>query len=243
MKPRKYSLRNSEKLFAEAQKHLVGGVNSPVRAFRGVGGTPIFFARGKGPYLIDVDGNRYLDLVGSWGPLILGHLDLEVANRVRRTLRKGFTFGAPTGLETDLAKEVKKAFPSIEKVRFVNSGTEATFSALRLARAATGRKRILKFDGCYHGHGDSFLVAAGSGPATLGLPDSPGVPAESAALTLSVPYNDLGAVEKAFAQFSDIAAVFVEPVAGNMGVVPPEPGFLAGLRELTRKHGALLVFD
>ncbi len=239
----KFSLRNSEKLFAEAQKHLVGGVNSPVRAFKGVGGTPIFFARGKGPYLIDMDGNRYIDLVGSWGPLILGHLNLEVANQVRRALRSGFTFGAPSPLETELAVEVKRAFPSIEKVRFVSSGTEATFSALRLARAATGKKRILKFDGCYHGHADSFLVAAGSGPATLGLPDSPGVPSEFTALTLSVPYNDLKAVEKAFTTFPDIAAVFVEPVAGNMGVVPPQPGFLSGLRELTQKFGAILIFD
>jgi glutamate-1-semialdehyde 2,1-aminomutase len=240
---KKFSLRQSEKLFAEAQKHLVGGVDSPVRAFKSVGGTPIFFSRGKGPYLIDMDGNRYIDLVGSWGPLILGHLNLEVANQVRRTMRRGFTFGAPSPLETDLALEVKKAFPSIEKIRFVSSGTEATLSALRLARAATGKKRILKFDGCYHGHGDSFLVAAGSGPATLGLADSPGVPLEFASLTLSVPFNDLKAVEKAFTTFDDIAAVFVEPVAGNMGVVPPESGFLQGLRELTRKFGAILIFD
>jgi len=238
-----FRLDRSEKYFAEAKKHLVGGVNSPVRAFKGVGGTPIFFSRGKGPYLIDVDGNRYLDLVGSWGPLILGHLNLEVANQMRRALRKGVTFGAPSPLETELAVEVKRAFPSMDRVRFVSSGTEATFSALRLARAATGKKRILKFDGCYHGHGDSFLVAAGSGPATLGLPDSPGVPPEFTALTLSLPYNDLKAVEKAFAQFNDIAAVFVEPVAGNMGVVPPAPGFLPGLRELTQKAGALLIFD
>src|SRR6202789_2874379 len=236
-------MRQSEKLFEQAQKHLVGGVDSPVRAFKGVGGTPIFFARGKGPYLIDVDGNRYIDLVGSWGPLILGHLNLEVANQVRRTMRRGFTFGAPSPLETDLAVEVKKAFPSIEKIRFVSSGTEATLSALRLARAATGKNRILKFDGCYHGHGDSFLVVAGSGPATLGLADSPGVPPEFASLTLSVPFNDLNAVEKAFTTFNDIAAVFVEPVAGNMGVVPPEAGFLQGLRELTRKFGAILIFD
>jgi glutamate-1-semialdehyde 2,1-aminomutase len=173
----------------------------------------------------------------------LGHLNLEVANQTRRALRSGFTFGAPSPLETELAVEVKRAFPSIEKVRFVSSGTEATFSALRLARAATGKKRILKFDGCYHGHADSFLVAAGSGPATLGLPDSPGVPSEFTALTLSVPYNDLNSVEKAFAQFNDIAAVFVEPVAGNMGVVPPEPGFLKGLREITKRFGALLIFD
>jgi glutamate-1-semialdehyde 2,1-aminomutase len=241
--PPKFDTSRSQKLFETAQKHLVGGVNSPVRAFKGVGGTPLFFARGKGPYLIDVDGNRYLDLVGSWGPLILGHAPLKVLNQVQKIMRKGFTFGAPTALETDLAVRVKEAYPSIEKIRFVSSGTEATFSAIRLARAATGRKRILKFDGCYHGHGDSLLVAAGSGPATLGLPDSPGVPDEIASLTLSVPYNDLEAVSQAFDRFKDIAAVIVEPVAGNMGLVPPAPGFLEGLREITRKNAALLIFD
>jgi glutamate-1-semialdehyde 2,1-aminomutase len=234
---------NSKKLFLESQKHLVGGVNSPVRAFKGVGGTPIFFARGKGPYLIDVDGNRYLDLVGSWGPLILGHADTSVLNLVRRVLKKGFTFGAPSALETELAVRVKKAYPSIDKVRFVSSGTEAVLSALRLARAATGKKRIIKFDGCYHGHGDSLLVAAGSGAATLGLPDSPGVPEEIAALTLSLPYNDLPAVKEAFSKFNDIAAVIVEPIAGNMGLVPPKPGFLEGLRGLTSQHQSLLIFD
>lgn len=238
-----YRTPNSKRLFEEAQKHLVGGVDSPVRAFKGVGGNPLFFTRGKGPWLIDVDGNRYLDLVGSWGPLILGHAPTEVLNRVRKASRNGLTFGAPSALETELAVLVKQAYPSIEKLRFVSSGTEATFSALRLARAATKRDRILKFDGCYHGHGDSLLVAAGSGPATLGLPDSPGVPAETANLTLSVPYNDLGAVQAAFAKFNDIAAVIVEPVAGNMGVVPPAEGFLRGLRDLTSKHGALLIFD
>jgi len=240
---KKISFHNSERGFIEAQKHLVGGVNSPVRAFKGVGGTPIFFSRGKGPWLIDVDGNRYLDLVGSWGPLILGHAPTDVLNKIKKTLRNGLTFGAPSQLETELAVLVKKAYPSVEKVRFVSSGTEATFSALRLARAATGRKRILKFDGCYHGHGDSLLVAAGSGPATLGLPDSPGVPEETASLTLSVPFNDLSAVQAAFSKFKDIAAVIVEPVAGNMGLVPPNPGFLAGLREATSKNGALLIFD
>ena len=233
----------SKKLFALAQKHLVGGVNSPVRAFKGVGGSPIFFARGKGPWLMDMDGNRYLDLVGSWGPLILGHAPTEVLNAVKRTLRKGFTFGAPSPLETELAVRVKRAYPSIDKIRFVSSGTEATFSALRLARAATGKKRIIKFDGCYHGHGDSLLVAAGSGPATLGLPDSPGVPEEIASLTLSLPYNDLAAAEAAFSKFDDIAAVIVEPVAGNMGLVPPKPGFLQGLRNLTSRHQAILIFD
>src|SRR5579871_891181 len=241
--PKPLKTDQSKKLFQAAQKHLVGGVNSPVRAFKGVGGTPLFFSRGKGPYLIDVDGNRYLDLVGSWGPLILGHADTTVLNLVRRTIRKGLTFGAPSPLETQLAVQVKKAFPSVEKIRFVSSGTEAVLSVLRLARAATQKKRIIKFNGCYHGHGDSLLVAAGSGAATLGLPDSPGVPEEFASLTLSLPYNDLGAVESAFSKYSDIAAVIVEPVAGNMGLVPPKPGFLKGLRDLTAKNQALLLFD
>jgi glutamate-1-semialdehyde 2,1-aminomutase len=241
--PSHFDTSRSKKLFDIAQKHLVGGVNSPVRAFTGVGGTPIFFARGKGPYLIDVDGNRYIDLVGSWGPLILGHAPLKVLNQVQKTMRKGFTFGAPSPLETELALLVKGAYPSIEKVRFVSSGTEATFSALRLARAVTGRKRLLKFDGCYHGHGDSLLVAAGSGPATLGLPDSPGVPEEIASLTHSLPFNNLDAVGQAFDRFKDIAAVIVEPIAGNMGLVNPAPGFLEGLREITRKNSALLIFD
>lgn len=239
----KLDLDRSKKLYQEAQKHLVGGVNSPVRAFKGVGGTPIFMARGKGAYVIDVDGNRYIDLVGSWGPLILGHVPLDVLNQVRRVLRKGFTFGAPSPLESELAQVVKKAYPSIEKIRFVSSGTEATLSALRLARGATGKKRIIKFEGCYHGHGDSFLVSAGSGAATLGLPDSPGVPEEFAALTINLPYNDLHAVEEAFKRFHDISGVIVEPVVGNMGVVPPKPGFLKGLRDITRQHQALLIFD
>jgi glutamate-1-semialdehyde 2,1-aminomutase len=238
-----YQTSKSKKKFEEAQKHLVGGVDSPVRAFKSVGGAPLFIARGKGPYLIDVDGNRYIDLVGSWGPLILGHGETSVLNAVRRTIRKGLSFGAPSPLETDLAVLVKKAYPSIEKIRFVSSGTEAVFSAIRLARAATKKKRIIKFDGCYHGHGDSLLVAAGSGAATLGLPDSPGVPEEIASLTLSLPYNDLGSVEAAFKKFNDIAAIIVEPVVGNMGLVPPKVGFLQGLREVTQNHGALLIFD
>ncbi len=241
--PKPFKTDQSKKQFQVARKHLVGGVNSPVRAFKGVGGTPIFFARGKGPYLIDVDGNRYLDLVGSWGPLILGHADTAVLNLVRRTLRKGLTFGAPSPLETQLAILVKKAFHSMDKVRFVSSGTEAVLSVLRLARAATQKKRIIKFDGCYHGHGDSLLVAAGSGAATLGLPDSPGVPEEFASLTLSLPYNDLASVEAAFSKYNDIAAVIVEPVAGNMGLVPPKPGFLEGLRKMTSQNNALLILD
>jgi glutamate-1-semialdehyde 2,1-aminomutase len=234
----------SEKLFAAAQRILPGGVNSPVRAFRSVGGTPRFIARGEGPYLVDVDGNRYLDLVLSWGPLILGHAHPEVLAAVVRAAERGTTYGAPTELELRLAERVVATFPSIEMVRFVSSGTEAVMSAVRLARAATGRNAIVKFDGCYHGHADPLLAAAGSGVATLGLPDSPGVTAATVADTLVAPFNDLAALEAIFAERGDrIAAVLVEPVAGNMGVVPPAAEFLHGLRALTRRAGSLLVFD
>jgi glutamate-1-semialdehyde 2,1-aminomutase len=234
----------SEKLFAAAQRLLPGGVNSPVRAFRSVGGTPRFIARGEGPYLVDVDGNRYLDLVLSWGPLILGHAHPEVLAAVVQAAERGTTYGAPTELELRLAERVVATFPSIEMVRFVSSGTEAVMSAVRLARAATGRNAIVKFDGCYHGHADPLLAAAGSGVATLGLPDSPGVTAATVADTLVAPFNDLAALEAIFAERGDrIAAVLVEPVAGNMGVVPPAPAFLHGLRALTRRSGSLLVFD
>ncbi len=234
----------SEKLFAAAQRVLPGGVNSPVRAFRSVGGTPRFIARGEGPYLVDVDGNRYLDLVLSWGPLILGHAHPEVLAAVVRAAERGTTYGAPTELELRLAERVVATFPSIEMVRFVSSGTEALMSAVRLARAATGRNAIVKFEGCYHGHADPLLAAAGSGVATLGLPDSPGVTAATVADTLVAPFNDLAAVEAIFAERGDmIAAVLVEPVAGNMGVVPPAAEFLHGLRALTRRAGSLLVFD
>jgi glutamate-1-semialdehyde 2,1-aminomutase len=234
----------SEKLFAAAQRILPGGVNSPVRAFRSVGGTPRFIARGEGPYLVDVDGNRYLDLVLSWGPLILGHAHPEVLAAVVQAAERGTTYGAPTELELRLAERVVATFPSIEMVRFVSSGTEAVMSAVRLARAATGRNAIVKFDGCYHGHADPLLAAAGSGVATLGLPDSPGVTAATVADTLVAPFNDLAALEVIFAERGDrIAAVLVEPVAGNMGVVPPAAAFLHGLRALTRRSGSLLVFD
>ena len=234
----------SAELFEGAKKLIPGGVNSPVRAYGGVGGTPRFIERGEGAYLYDVDGNRYIDYVLSWGPLILGHTHPSVVKSITEQAARGTSFGAPTELETELAQLVVSALPSVEMVRFVSSGTEATMSALRLARAYTGRPRIVKFDGCYHGHADALLVQAGSGVATLGLPDSPGVPPGATMDTLSAPYNDLAAVQALFeAHEGQIAAVIVEPVAGNMGLVLPQPGFLEGLWRLTREHGALLIFD
>ncbi|MDW7674180.1 MAG: glutamate-1-semialdehyde 2,1-aminomutase [Bacillota bacterium] len=234
----------SKSLFKQAQEVIPGGVNSPVRAFRGVGGEPVFIKRGAGSKLYDVDGNQYIDYVGSWGPLILGHLHPEVVNAVQETLTIGTSFGAPTEIETELAQLIIDVVPSIEMVRMVSSGTEATMSALRLARGYTKRNKIVKFEGCYHGHADSLLIKAGSGALTLGVPTSPGVPENIANNTITASYNDLEMVKEIFTlEGEDIAAVIVEPVAGNMGCVPPQPGFLEGLRDVTKKYGALLIFD
>lgn len=230
--------------FEAAKKVMPGGVNSPVRAFKSVDLSPVFMKEGKGSRITDIDGNTYIDYVLSWGPLILGHADPKVVQAIKETAEKGTSFGAPSLLETKLAELVIDRVPSVEVVRMVNSGTEATMSALRLARGVTGRDKILKFEGSYHGHGDSLLIKAGSGVATLGLPDSPGVPEGIAKNTITVPYNDLESVQVAFEKFgSELAAVIVEPVAGNMGVVVPKPGFLEGLRKLTEENGTLLIFD
>jgi len=234
----------SETWFARAKKTIPGGVNSPVRAFRGVGGIPRFIERGQGSRIVDTDGNSYIDYVGSWGPLLLGHRPQPVIDALREVLEVGTSFGAPTEREVELAELIAKTVPSMEMVRLVNSGTEATMSALRLARGFTGRDLVIKFEGCYHGHVDSLLVKGGSGMATLGIADSAGVPKAFAETTISLPFNSIAAVEKAFADRSgQIAAVIVEPVVGNMGCVPPAPGYLEALRELTARHGALLIFD
>jgi glutamate-1-semialdehyde 2,1-aminomutase len=234
----------SAQLFAAASRILPGGVDSPVRAFKSVGATPLFVTRGKGARIEDADGNTYIDFVMSWGPLIHGHAPRGLLKSLAATAARGTSFGAPTELETRLARRVAMLMPSMERVRFVSSGTEATMSAVRVARAATKRDKIVKFEGCYHGHADGFLVAAGSGALTLGVPNSPGVPAATAAETLLATYNDLASVETLFTRYRDqIAAVIVEPIAGNIGVVPPRDGFLAGLRDLTSRSGALLIFD
>jgi len=234
----------SEKLFARAQTLFPGGVNSPVRAFKGVGGTPRFIARGRGSHMWDVDGNDYIDYVLSWGPLIVGHCHPEVMREIQEAMKDGSSYGAPSPREIQLAELIRERKPWIEKMRFVSSGTEATTSAIRVARGFTGRDDILKFDGCYHGAGDPLLVKAGSGVETLGLPDSPGVPADLAKHTLTLPFNDLDAVQKLFAERgSRIAAVIVEPVVGNMGVLVPKDGYLQGLLDTCRKHGALLIID
>ncbi|MFK7913716.1 MAG: glutamate-1-semialdehyde 2,1-aminomutase [Pseudomonadales bacterium] len=234
----------SSKLFERAKSRIPGGVNSPVRAFNGVGGEPVFFAKGEGAYLWDEDGNRYIDYIGSWGPMIMGHSFAPVVAAVQQQVAQAIGFGAPTALETDLAEEICSRVPSMDQVRMVNSGTEATMSAIRLARGHTGRDMILKFNGCYHGHSDSLLVKAGSGVLTLGIPNSPGVPEAVAANTLSIPFNDDDAVTAAFRDYGEqLACVIVEPIAGNMGCIPPLPGYLQTLRKLCDAHGTVLIFD
>ena len=235
---------NSKRLFEEACELIPGGVNSPVRAFKAVGDYPVFIERGEGAYLYDVDGNKYVDYICSWGPLLLGHQPEAVSKAVMEALTKGSTYGAPTAIEVEMAKKIVDAVPSVEMVRMVSSGTEATMSALRLARGYTGRNKIVKFEGCYHGHADHLLIKAGSGALTFGVPSSPGVPESIASETLTAQYNDIDSVKALFAQYPDqIAAVIVEPIAGNMGLVLPKEGFLEGLREVTAEHGALLIFD
>ena len=237
-------MSRSESLFAAAQKHIPGGVNSPVRAFKSVGGTPLFFKHAAGAYITDEDDKRYVDYVGSWGPMILGHSHPDVLDAVRRQLEHGLSYGAPTELETKLAERVCAIVPSMDMVRMVSSGTEATMSAIRLARGYTGRDSIIKFEGCYHGHSDSLLVKAGSGALTLGVPSSPGVPAAFAKHTLTLPFNDLAALEQMLGEVGEeVACIIVEPVAGNMNCVPPAPGYLQGLRRLCDQHGVVLIFD
>ena len=237
-------MTHSEDLFEQAQKYIPGGVNSPVRAFRGVGGTPVFFNHAEGAYLYDEDGKRYIDYIGSWGPMILGHSDPRIKAALHAQVDLGVGYGAPTAIETEMAKKVCELVPSIELVRMVNSGTEATMSAIRLARGYTGRDKIVKFEGCYHGHVDSLLVKAGSGALTLGVPNSPGIPASLAEHTITLTYNDIDSVRETFKEIGDqVAAIIVEPVAGNMNCIPPVPGFLEGLREVCDEHGAVLIFD
>src|SRR5581483_1320306 len=237
------SMTSNRELFARAAKLLPGGVNSPVRAFKSVGGEPFFTARAEGAYLWDVEGRRYIDYVGSWGPMIAGHNHPRVRAAAERAVRDGLSFATPCTAEVTMAETITKLVPSMEMLRMVNSGTEATMAAIRVARGVTGRDKIVKFEGCYHGHGDAFLVKAGSGALTFGVPTSPGVPKALADLTLTLPYNDLAAARELFASVgADIAGVIVEPVAGNMNCIPPRAGFLEGLRELCTRHGALLIF-
>ena len=237
-------MSHSETLFEQAQKYIPGGVNSPVRAFKGVGGTPLFFKHAEGAYLYDEDDQRLIDYVGSWGPMILGHSDTRIKNALHAQVDLGIGYGAPTALETEMARKVCELVPSIDLVRMVNSGTEATMSAVRLARGYTGRDKIVKFEGCYHGHVDSLLVKAGSGALTLGVPNSPGIPASLAEHTITLNYNDIDGVRETFKEIGDqVAAIIVEPVAGNMNCIPPVPGFLEGLREVCDEHGSVLIFD
>ncbi len=237
-------MNKSAQLFEKAKQLIPGGVNSPVRAFKGVGGTPVFMKNGQGAYMFDADYNRYIDYIGSWGPLILGHSHPKVLSAVESILHQGMTFGAPTEIEIDMAQKICELMPNIEKVRMVNSGTEATMTAIRMARAITGRQKIIKFAGCYHGHSDSLLVKAGSGLLTLGVPSSPGIPQNLAANTLTVDFNDLEAIEALFQNYGDdIAGIIVEPIAGNMGMVLPQEGFLQGLRKVCDAHQAILIFD
>jgi glutamate-1-semialdehyde 2,1-aminomutase len=237
-------MSKSEQLFSRASQSIAGGVNSPVRAFRAVGGTPIFFSRAEGPFLFDADGKRYIDYIGSWGPMIAGHANPSVLQAVRDAIENGLSFGAPTAIETDMAELVKTFFPSMEKLRFCSSGTEATMSAIRLARGFTGRDTIVKFEGCYHGHSDSLLVKAGSGALTFGVPSSPGVPADLAKHTLNLPFNDLDAAQTLFEQQGDsIACLIIEPITGNMNMILPQLGYLEGLRTLCDQYGVVLIFD
>lgn len=234
----------SQELYSESIKHIPGGVNSPVRAFKSVGGDPLFVQKGQGSKIYDVDGNEYIDYVCSWGPLILGHSHPGVVTALQEQVRKGTSYGAPTELELKMARMITEAFPAIDMVRMVNSGTEATMTAIRLARGYTGRGKIVKFEGCYHGHGDSFLIKAGSGALTLGVPTSPGVPEEIASMTIATKYGDLDILSKVFEEEGEnIAALIVEAIPGNMGLVPPQPGYLEGLRDITSKYGSLLIFD
>ncbi|MGB1967920.1 MAG: glutamate-1-semialdehyde 2,1-aminomutase [Litorivicinaceae bacterium] len=237
-------MSRSEQLFKRASQSIAGGVNSPVRAFRAVGGTPVFFSRAEGPYLYDADGKQYIDYIGSWGPMIAGHANPRVLQAVRDAIENGLSFGAPTAIETEMAELVKSFFPSMERLRFCSSGTEATMSAIRLARGFTGRDTIVKFEGCYHGHSDSLLVKAGSGALTFGVPSSPGVPADLAKHTMNLPFNDLTAATKFFEKQGDsIACVIIEPITGNMNMILPQPGYLEGLRALCDQFGVVLIFD